>query len=99
MISARAPRPYRRAMYRLLPVLLVLPLLLARPAPAAPAGTTTLLDRPSGFGALPYDAAGEASVSRHALSADGCYVVFWSTTDDLLATDDDGAENVYRQNL
>src|SRR4051794_18236609 len=86
-------------MTRLLPLLVVLSLAWTATATAASAGTTTLLDRPNGFGALPYDGTRNAQLARHTLSADGCFVVFASDADDLVATDDDAAENVYRQNL
>jgi hypothetical protein len=66
-------------------------------AQAVPTGSTTLIDRPAGFGALPFDGQGDTKVWRHSLSADGCFVVFESESDDLLATDEDSARNVYRQ--
>ncbi len=71
-------------------------LLLAAAAPAAPASSTVLIDRPAGFGVLPFDGVSDASIGRHALSADGRYLVFSSSNDVLLAGDEDSAENVYR---
>ena len=58
--------------------------------------STVLVDRPAGFGALPFDGVSGASVGTHALSADGRYLVFSSSNDVLLASDEDSAENVYR---
>ena len=63
---------------------------------AAPVSSTVLVDRPAGFGALPFDGISGASVGRHALSADGRYLVFSSSNDVLLPSDEDSAENVYR---
>jgi Tol biopolymer transport system component len=69
---------------------------------AVPDGSTVLVDRPSGFGALPFDGGSGAYLSgwarSHTVSADGCFVVFSSNNDVLLATDDDSAINVYRVN-
>src|SRR3954470_3875110 len=71
--------------------------LAAAPATAVvPTGTTALLDRPSGLGALPFDGNNHTSVQPHALSADGRYVVFQSGADALLATDENSANNIYR---
>jgi Tol biopolymer transport system component len=67
-------------------------------AAALPAGSTTLIDRPAGFGALPSDGRGASRVNGNSLSFDSCFVVFESTADDLLATDDNSATNIYRQN-
>jgi Tol biopolymer transport system component len=75
-----------------------LALLLAPAALAVPRGSTVLLDRPSGFGALPFSGNDDAFSPRHSLSANGCFVVFTSEADDLLSTDQNSAENVYRQN-
>ena len=71
-------------------------LLLAVPADAVPAGSTLLVDRPSGFGALPFDGAGRSRINTHAISENGCFVVFESTGDDLVTTDDNAAQSVYR---
>ena len=70
--------------------------MLAAAALAAPVFSTVLVDRPTGFGALPFDGVSGASVGTHALSADGRYLVFSSSNDVLLAGDEDSAENVYR---
>ena len=64
-----------------------------------PPGSTVLVDRPSGFGALPFDGIGDSEVGAGALSSDGCFVVFSSHSDVLSATDDDAAENVFRLDL
>ena len=58
-----------------------------------------LVDRPSGFGALPFDGVGDSKVGANALSSDGCFVVFSSHSDVLSATDDNAAENVFRLDL
>src|SRR4051794_24168650 len=74
-------------------------LMLALPASsvAVPDGSIALLDRPSGFGALPFDGAFQAGFSRHTtVSANGCFVVFSSGNDVLMTTDVDSAFNVYR---
>ena len=71
-------------------------LVLAATALAAPVFSTVLVDRPAGFGALPFDGVSDASIGTHALSADGRYVVFSSSNDVLLSGDEDSAENVYR---
>jgi TolB protein len=86
--------------FRLLPAAVpaLLALVLAVPASAGPLGSTELVDRPSGFGELPYGGLNDTIVRPHALSADGCFLVFASSSDDLLSTDVDSAENVYRQN-
>src|SRR4051812_10682333 len=60
-------------------------------------GSFALVDRPSGFGALPFDGALASSTTDHSISADGCYVVFASDNDNLLPNDDDAFTNVYRQ--
>jgi Tol biopolymer transport system component len=65
-------------------------------AAALPAGTTQLLDRPSGFGALPFDGVNDSTIGTHALSADGRFVVFTSGSDLLLPGDENTATNVYR---
>jgi Tol biopolymer transport system component len=71
-------------------------LLLASPAHALPPGATVLVDRPPGFGALPFDGVGDSEVGANALSSNGCFIVFSSHSDVLSATDDDAAENVFR---
>ena len=77
-------------------VVAALLLTLAAAAIAAPVSSTVLVDRPTGFGALPFDGVSGASIGMHALSADGRFVVFSSSNDVLLAGDEDTAENVYR---
>ena len=76
----------------------VLVLSIASAAAAVPRGGVMLVDRPSGLGPLPYDGSHRTDTTAHALSADGCFVVFSSRSDDLLTTDENAAENVYRQN-
>ena len=49
-------------------VMTALLLVSAAAAPAAPVSSTVLVDRPSGFGALPFDGVSGASIGRHALS-------------------------------
>ncbi len=71
-------------------------LLFAAPSIAVPAGSTVVPDRPSGFGTLPFDGAGFSSIEAHAISGNGCFVVFESRSDALLPGDDNGAHNVYR---
>src|SRR3954452_9681513 len=70
--------------------------LVALPAGAVPTGSTVLVDRPSGFGSLPFDGANFSSVDTHAISGNGCFVVFESRADALLTTDENDAQNVYR---
>ena len=74
-------------------------LLLAAPAQAVPPGSTVLVDRPPGFGALPFDGIGDSKVGANALSSDTCFVVFTSHSDVLSATDENAAENVFRLDL
>jgi hypothetical protein len=74
-------------------------LLLAAAAQAVPPGSTILVDRPSGFGALPFDGVGDSKVGANALSADGCFVVFSTHSDVLSPSDDDAAENIFRLDL
>src|SRR3954452_4534827 len=72
-------------------------LVLAAPAGAVPVGSTALVDRPSGFGTLPFDGAGTSGAGPHALSGNGCFAVFDSSADSLLSSDEDAATlNVYR---
>ena len=84
---------------RIVLVLLVVGLAGASPAHALPPGSTVLVDRPSGFGALPFDGVGDSEVGANALTSDGCFVVFSSHADVLSATDDNAAENVFRLDL
>src|SRR3954454_15124835 len=70
---------------------------IAQTAAAVPAGSTTLVDRPSGFGGLPFDGANFSISGKHATSADGRFVVFTSLADSLLDTSaDDVGVNIYR---
>src|SRR4051794_4893313 len=70
---------------------------IAQTAAAVPAGSTTLVDRPSGFGGLPFDGANFSISGKHAMSADGRFVVFTSLADSLLDTSaDDVGVNIYR---
>src|ERR671924_2043910 len=71
----------------------------ATPAAAIPDGSTALIDRPTGFGALPFDGVAQAFNTPYATSADGRYVVFGSNNNNLLDNDDDGVFNVYRVDL
>ena len=72
---------------------------MAPAARAIPVGSTVLLDRPSGFGALPFDGISSSETSLHNITADGRFVVFSSQSNALLAGDEDTAENVYRLDL
>jgi hypothetical protein len=77
-------------------------LVFAVAAPAAravPLGGTVLVDRPTGFGALPFDGFAQSSVSGHSLSADGRYAVFSSESNDLISGAEQSATNVYRVDL
>ena len=87
---------YHARIVTTLGVMAALLLTLAAAAIAAPVSSTVLVDRPTGFGPLPFDGVSGASVGVHALSAEGRYVVFSSSNDVLLAGDEDTAENVYR---
>ena len=87
---------YHRRILKTLLAAVALLLVLAAAALAAPVSSTVLVDRPTGFGALPFDGVSGASVGRHALSADGRYLVFSSSNDVLLSGDEDSADNVYR---
>src|SRR3954466_6063008 len=69
---------------------------LAAPAAAAPAGTTSLVDRPSGFGALPFDGNNETEVGPHALSRDERFVVIVSDADALSSLDENSADHIFR---
>src|SRR5688500_5609255 len=66
-------------------------------AMAVPDGGTVLIDRPPGFGALPFDGVNTGRVDRRAtMSADGCFVVFESENDILFADDENAANNIFR---
>ena len=56
-------------------------LLISAPAGATPVGGTVLVDRPSGFGALPFDGIGYSSISARPITPDGRYVIFSSQSD------------------
>ncbi len=66
------------------------------PASALPDGTTALMDRPTGSGALPTEGVAVSTVTRHSVSADGRFVVFSSGDDSLVPDDDNSATNVFR---
>src|SRR5215212_6004047 len=86
-------------MARLLPtamVAVVLVLALGARAGAAAPGTTTLIDRPSGLGALPFDGNNDTGTTPHSLSGDGRFVVISSAADALSPTDENDATNVFR---
>jgi Tol biopolymer transport system component len=68
-------------------------------ARAVPLGGTALIDRPSGFGALPFDGIANSSTATHSITPDGRFVVFSSASNALLAGDEDTATNVYRLDL
>src|SRR3954469_7202726 len=70
--------------------------LLAAPAAAAPAGTTSLVDRPSGFGALPFDGNNETEVGPHALSRDERFVAIVSDADALSSLDENSEDHIFR---
>jgi Tol biopolymer transport system component len=77
-------------------------LVLAAGAPTARAvtlGGTALIDRPSGFGPLPFDGIASSFAAPHSVTPDGRYVVFSSASNVLLAGDEDTATNVYRLDL
>ena len=84
--------------HHVVPALATLTLLLVpwSPAQAAPVGSTVIVDRPTGFGALPFDGNNDTELGPHAISADGRFVVFTSDADALSALDDDSATNVFR---
>jgi hypothetical protein len=72
-------------------------LLVPATASAVPAGSTALIDRPSGLGALPFDGASVSQSGPQAISAGANrYVVFNSASDALLAGDDNSGTHVYR---
>jgi Tol biopolymer transport system component len=83
---------------RVLAALLTTGLLGPASALAVPDGGIELVDRPSGFGPLPFDGINEASVDRHAMSDNGCFVVIESDNDVLSALDDDDDGDIFRVN-
>ena len=95
--SPRAGRRWSRAC-RSSVLLTSLGIVLLAPAPAlaVPDGGVELVDRPTGFGELPFDGAAGAAVGPHAISADGCQVVMESDNDVLLALDDDRGRDIVR---
>jgi hypothetical protein len=72
---------------------------LAPVARAIAPGSTALVDRPTGFGALPFDGIGDASAGPHSLTPDGHYAVFSSRSNVLVPSAQPTATNVYRVNL
>lgn len=76
--------------------LLVIGLSAPATALAAPNGGIELVDRPSGFGPLPFDGISEASAGRHAFSDNGCFLAITSNNDVLSALDDDSGSDVFR---
>jgi Tol biopolymer transport system component len=68
-------------------------------AHAVPLGGTALIDRPSGFGPLPFDGVASSFATTHSATPDGRFVVFSSASNVLLAGDEDTAANVYRLDL
>ena len=82
-------------------VLAVLAALLALPAvaQAAPAGSTLLQSRSSGFDPFLAGGAANSSVSRFAVSADGCRIAFSSESNALSAADNDRHLNVYLRDV
>jgi Tol biopolymer transport system component len=83
---------------RVLAALLTTGLLAPATAAAVPNGGMELVDRPSGFGPLPFDGINQADVGRHALSDNGCFLVLTSDNDVLSALDVDDGRNVFRVN-
>src|SRR5215211_7542549 len=80
---------------RVLAALMSAGLFLPGAAFAALDGGVELVDRPTGFGPLPFDGINEASVDRHALSLDGCRVAIESNNDVLSALDDDVGGDIF----
>ena len=72
-----------------------LAMLLPAQAPAADAGATLLLSRPSGLGALPSASTSSNSSNARTVSGDGRFVVFASQSDGLSQADDDEIQNVF----
>ena len=89
--QAYGPLPMRGILAAALALLVA-----AAPAGAVSVGGTVLVDRPTGTGPLPFDGTRSSGIDAHALSGDGCFVVFESQGDALLTTDDNAAGNVYR---
>jgi hypothetical protein len=72
---------------------------IAPAARAVPLGATVLVDRPTGFGALPFDGVGDTSLTTSALSANGRFVVFSSDSTVLRSGNQLPATHVYRLDL
>ncbi len=68
-------------------------------ARAVPLGGTAIVDRPTGFGPLPFDGIGSSQTAAHGLTPDGHFAVFSSQSNALLTGDEDTATNVYRVDL
>jgi Tol biopolymer transport system component len=81
---------------RVLAALLSAGLFLPATALAVADGGIEIVDRPSGFGPLPFDGINYAQVSRHGLSSNGCFVVIESENDVLSALDDDAEADIFR---
>src|SRR4051794_17945960 len=69
---------------------------LAGPATASPPGTTSLVDRPAGFGALPFDGNNETEVGPHALSRDERFVAVVSDADAVSSLDENSGNHIFR---
>src|SRR5215213_7071881 len=80
---------------RVLAALLSVGLIGPASAAAALNGGVELVDRPTGFGPLPFDGIDEASVDRHAFSLDGCRLAIESSNDVLSALDDDLGGDIF----
>jgi Tol biopolymer transport system component len=78
---------------------LAISILLAIPAvaAAAPDGSIGLVDRPTGFGALPFDGVSGSDIGTRTISADGCFVAFESENDALLSGDENDSGNIFRK--
>src|SRR5215211_2399717 len=72
-----------------------LAMLLPAQAPAADAGATLLLSRPSGLGALPSTGVNNSFTGARSISTDGRFVAFISSSDGLAPDDRDTVFNVY----
>jgi hypothetical protein len=80
-------------------LVLAIAALLALPAAALAItdGSIALIDRPAGFGALPFDGVATSGTQRHAISSDGCFIVFESENDALFAGDENAVRNIFRK--
>ena len=79
--------------------LLAMSFLLLAPTNAAAVGNggTAVFDRPSGFGALPFDGLADSNLGTRTMSADGCFVVFQSDNDVTSTGDENDAGNIFRR--